>query len=258
VAFGGNTSCVEVRCGATRLILDGGTGLRELGRQLAAEGPLEAHLLFSHVHWDHIQGFPFFAPAFEPDSRLHLYGCRAVYGGIEEAMRAQMSEPNFPVSLDELPCALHFHDFEPGRELALGSEQHVRVRARAGSHPGGVLLFRVEYGGKALVYATDTEHPAEGMDTGLVELARKADVLIYDAQYTPQEYAGQRGASKVGWGHSTFEHGARIAQQARVGRYVLFHHDPEQDDAAVRDKEQRAQGVFPDALAAHEGLVLEL
>jgi ribonuclease BN (tRNA processing enzyme) len=122
-----------------------------------------------------------------------------------------------------------------------------------------VLAYRVDYEGASVVYATDTEHSDDGeLDERLVELAHDADVFIYDSMYTPEEYDGRAdGRSRIGWGHSTFEVGAAIAKAAGVKQYVLFHHDPEQDDAEVRVKEQRAQALFPNAIAAREGLVLE-
>jgi len=256
VETGGNTSCVEVRCDGTRIVLDGGTGLRVLGAALAPEMPLELHLFFSHVHWDHIQGFPFFAPAFSPGNTIHLYGPGAVAGGIENALAGQMRTPTFPVKLGELPAHLVFHDLHAPTAVEL--DVGARVSCAAGNHPGGVLVYRIDYQGHSFVYATDTEHGA-APDPTLVAFARDADVLVYDAQYTPEQYDGRGGGSaKVGWGHSTFEQGALLAHAAGVKELVLFHHDPDQDDEAVRDKERRARAVFPGSVAAREGLTLDL
>jgi phosphoribosyl 1,2-cyclic phosphodiesterase len=254
--IGGNTSCVEIRCDDTRLVFDGGTGLRVLGNQIVGESPLTLHLFFSHVHWDHIQGFPFFAPAFVPGNTIHLYGAANVNGTIEAAMAGQMEFPNFPVKLVDLPSALVFHDVAEAGEVRVG--EGVRVRTAPGNHPGGVLAYRVDHGGHSVVYATDTEHFEGRMDEGLIELARGADLFIYDSQYTPEEYRGDRGLSRVGWGHSTFEEGVRLAEAAGVGQYVLFHHDPDQGDEAVREKERRARERFPSSLAAYEGLEIQL
>lgn len=256
-AIGGNTSCVEVLCGDTRLIFDGGTGLRVLGQKLAKEMPLSVHLFFSHVHWDHIQGFPFFAPAFVRGNTIHMYGGLNVCGTVESALAGQMESPGFPVKLTELPSTLVFHDLAPGEGADIGGG--VRITTAAGNHPGGVLAYRVDYEGKTLVYATDTEHFEGRLDERLVALANGADVLIYDSQYTPEEYSGAGGGmAKVGWGHSTFEEGVAIAKAAGVKKYVLFHHDPLQHDDAVREKERRARELFPDSLAAYEGLVLDI
>ncbi len=254
--FGGNTSCVEVRCGSTRLVFDGGTGLRPLGQTLLEEMPVTVHLFFSHVHWDHIQGFPFFRPAFVPGNTIHMYGPSTVTGTVENAMAGQMASPNFPVKLDQLPSKLVFHDLEPGGGLTI--DEGVVVRTAAGHHPGGVLAYRVEHDGRVFVYMTDTERGTEA-DAALVELARGADVLVHDCQYTPEEYEGTSGGPrKVGWGHSTLEGAVRTAREAGVDRLLLFHHDPDQDDATVRAKEARTRELFPNAVAAYEGLVVDV
>ena len=254
--IGGNTSCVEVCCGDTRLIFDGGTGLRLLGTELTRHMPVTVHLFFSHVHWDHIQGFPFFAPAFVEGNTIHMYGATGVTGTVESAMSGQMESPNFPVKLNQLPSQLVFHNLAAGDSITL--DGGVSVSTAAGNHPGGVLAYRVEHGGKVVVYMTDTEYGSDA-DPKLLELARDADLLIYDCQYTPEEYDGQTGRGrKVGWGHSTFVAGTDLAKTAGAKQLILFHHDPDQDDAAVRDKERRARELFPNSRAAYEGLTIEL
>lgn len=257
VDVGGNTSCVGMTCGDTRIVFDGGTGLRVLGTELAPSMPVTVHLFFSHVHWDHIQGFPFFGPAFVPGNTIHMYGNSNSRGTIESTMAGQMEGPNFPVKLSELASELVFHDISAGETVELPGG--VRVSAANGQHPGGVLAYRVDYEGSSAVYATDTEHDEAGLDPAFVDLCRDADVLIYDAMYTPEEYAGEAdGRSRVGWGHSTFVAGAELAKAAEVKRFILFHHDPDQDDAAVADKERRARELFENSEAAREGMTIEL
>jgi phosphoribosyl 1,2-cyclic phosphodiesterase len=242
------------------LIFDGGTGLRLLGKKLSNEMPLTAHMFFSHVHWDHIQGFPFFEPAFVKGNVFHLYGGNSVSRTLEETLAGQMDHPNFPVHLTALGAEMTFRDLKEGETVAIddGLGGLVRVTTASGNHPQGVYAFRIEHGGKVVVYATDTEHYEGRIDEKLVELARGADVFIYDSQYTPEEYAGTAGSGgpKKGWGHSTFEEGIRLALAAGVRQLVLFHHDPTQSDQAVREKERRARALFPNVVAAHEGLVL--
>jgi phosphoribosyl 1,2-cyclic phosphodiesterase len=249
---GGNTSCVEVRAGETLLVLDAGTGLRGLGERLrGGGGPVEAHLLLSHFHWDHIQGFPFFAPAYLPENRLRLYGPErcTVGGDVRAALAAQMRAPHFPVGLEAMRAQLSFHPVAAGAEFDVGE---ARVRAAAGCHPNGVLAYRISCGGRSVVYATDTEHDASGgIDGELLELARGADLLIYDAQYTAAEYPHKRG-----WGHSTPDEGARLAEAAGVGQLVLFHHDPGHDDWQVAAIEAATRALFPRTLAAREGMTL--
>ncbi|MFO0660181.1 MAG: MBL fold metallo-hydrolase [Polyangiaceae bacterium] len=254
-AVGGNTSCVEVRCGSTRIILDAGSGIRKLGNQMMSEGlPIETTLLLSHVHWDHIQGLPFFTPAYIPSTHLTIAGGPNGVMSLRETLVHQMTAPVFPVRLDELGCRLDVHEMKPGEAFHVGP---VRVLSTKGNHPGGVMVYRLESGGRSVVYATDVEHYS-CVDQNLVNLARGADVLIYDSMYTPEEYAGERGRSRVGWGHSTFAAGAALALAAGVSKLVLFHHDPAHDDAAVNEIERRAREVFPDVVAAREGQGIEL
>ncbi|HEU5055737.1 MAG TPA: MBL fold metallo-hydrolase [Kofleriaceae bacterium] len=254
-AVGGNTSCVELRFGDEVVVLDAGTGLRGLGDRLIASGrPVALSVLFSHVHWDHIQGFPFFPALFRSSTELALYG-RPDDASLESALRGQMTWPTFPVELDAVPAALRYRSVALDRPFAVGS---AIVRAARLNHPNGVIAYRVEHDGRAVVYATDTEHYAERIDHRLVSLAEGADLLIYDAQYTPEEYAGVIGGSRVGWGHSTWVEGVRVARAAGVGQLVLFHHDPSHDDAAVGAIERAAQTVLPGTVAAREGLEIHL
>lgn len=256
VGIGGNTSCVEVRCGKTLLVFDGGTGLRLLGRSIAKEMPLSLHLFFSHVHWDHIQGFPFFAPAFVPGNTIHMYGGSQVAGRVENAMVGQMESPSFPVRLDQLPATLLFHDLDAGDALELAPD--VRVRCAAGVHPGGVLAYRVEHAGRSMVYLTDHE-PKGTQPQGILDLARGTDMLIYDCMYTPEEYVGKKdGVPRIGWGHSTFDICAQLANEAGVKELLLFHHDPDQSDADVAEKTRRTQMLFANSRAAYEGLEITL
>jgi len=247
---GGNTSCVELRCGETRLVLDAGTGVRRLGDALLAEGgPVDATILLSHLHWDHIQGLPFFVPAYLPSTRLQIVGSGGA-SSLAAVLAGQMTAPVFPVRLDELGADLRLREVRNGESFVVGE---ARVRAVRLNHPGGVLAYRIDHGGQSVVYATDTEHYA-CVDPALRALAEGADVLIYDSQYTPEEYRGDGGRSRVGWGHSTYVAGAELARAAGVGRYVLFHHDPQRSDAAVVDLERRAREIFPSSVAAREGM----
>jgi phosphoribosyl 1,2-cyclic phosphodiesterase len=261
VGVGGNTSCVEVRTGKLLLIFDGGTGLRLLGKTLLKEMPITAHLFFSHVHWDHIQGFPFFDPAFVPGNVINLYGGNNVSRTLEETLAGQMDHPSFPVHLTDMGANMHFHDIIEGHPLELdaGDGTKAIISSARGNHPNGVWAYRVDHGGHSVMYATDTEHYAV-VDPRLAALAKNVDVLIYDSQYTPEEYTGNAGSggSKVGWGHSTFDEAAKLAKAAGSKRLVLYHHDPMQSDAAVADKERRARELFPNCEAAREGLKIEL
>ena len=221
---------------------------------------VNAHLLVSHLHWDHIQGFPFFDPAFVPGNVIHLYGGNIVSRTLEETLAGQMDHPSFPVHLSEMGAEMVFHSVSglTPVEVDAGDGTKALISAAPGNHPNGVWAYRVDHGGKSVVYATDTEHYAV-VDPKLAKLAKGADILIYDAQYTPEEYAGQTGGlPKLGWGHSTFEEAVKLAKTAGVKKLVLYHHDPMQDDAAVAEKEKRAKALFPASEAAREGLIIEL
>ena len=252
-AVGGNTSCVEITDGQTRLILDAGTGLRQLGDELLAAGPVEATILLSHLHWDHIQGLPFFAPIYVPSSTIEILSGPNGVMPLAEALRMQMRAPFFPVSFDMVPSAVTARDLGTAETFTVGS---ARVTVARLNHPDPVYGYRVELGGASIVYATDTEHFA-CVDPGLETLARGADVLIYDAQYTPEEYAGAAGPARVGWGHSTYVAAVELARAAGVGQLVLFHHDPSRSDEGVAELERRARAMFANTVAAREGAELE-
>lgn len=249
-AVGGNTSCVELVCGGTRIILDAGTGLRGLGNQLLAERvPVDATLLLSHYHWDHIQGLPFFVPVYMKSTSLTIVGAANGITTVRQALEHQMRAPVFPVRLDEVGARIATREVAPADVFDVGEAV---VRVARGNHPGGVVAYRIEHAGRSVVYATDTEHYA-CVDPALRALAEGADVLIYDAQYLPEEYP-----AKLGWGHSTYAHGVDLARAAGVSRCVLFHHDPSRSDAQVAAVEARASELLPGCVAAREGLVLDL
>jgi phosphoribosyl 1,2-cyclic phosphodiesterase len=247
--IGGNTSCVELRAGDTHIALDAGTGLRGYGNALSREGVGEVTLLLSHLHWDHIQGIPFFAPLYQLGARVHVVSGTAS-GSAEAALRAQMQTPAFPVDLAEVPAHLSFMGARERQRIVVGEAE---VYAARGNHPDPVYAWRIEHGGRSVVYATDTEH-YRCVDPRLLSLARGADVLIYDAQYLPDEYAGVAGPSRVGWGHSTWEAAVELAMAADVGELLLFHHDPCRDDEAVQAVESLARSRFANTTAAAEGM----
>ena len=255
VEFGGNTSCVEVIAGGDRIVFDTGTGVRGVGQKMLRERPpgsgkpLSASIFYSHVHWDHIQGLPFFTPLFIPGSQLHFYGQKGDMT-LREVLSLQMSYPVFPVRLSDLASSLSFTELTDGARVTLPGGAVVSC-ARL-NHPNGVLSYRVDHDGASVVYATDTEHYS-CVDPRLVRLAQGADLLIYDAMYDDDEYAGARGAPRTGWGHSTWREGIKVADAAKVDRLCLFHHDPAHDDACVRAIEAEAAARRPGTFAAREG-----
>lgn len=284
IGVGGNTPCVEVRAGGHVIIFDAGTGIIELGKELAAEyhrqdeetrEPFVATLFFSHMHHDHTQGFPFFTPAYMKGATLHVFGPRLERHDLEEALTKALLTPFFPVDLEEMaaemvilnvadqevvvfpPDARHPQKLNAVRGRTELTPEHVVVRnARGYSHPGGIRYFRVEFQGKSVVYASDTEGYVGG-DVNLASFAAGADVLIHDAQYREVEYVSLPVPTQ-GYGHSTPAMAAAVAASAGVGQLILFHHDPRHDDATVLEMEREARRLFAPSTAAREGMVLEL
>jgi phosphoribosyl 1,2-cyclic phosphodiesterase len=253
VEVGGNTSCVEVRVGDELIVFDAGTGLRALG---AEARPKKASFFFSHLHWDHIQGFPFFMPAFVPGNHFTLHGPGKGGAQLLAALQTQMQPPTFPITLDAMGARLDFTGVNDGSVVQVGP---AKVTCRALNHPQGCLGFRVQVGDKSVVYATDFEPLADGrIEPAALELAEGATVLICDAQYTADEYEGRCGPCRRGWGHNTIHDATRLAMAAHVRTLVLFHHDPGHDDIMVKELEQMAQREFEGARAAREGLRLDV
>jgi phosphoribosyl 1,2-cyclic phosphodiesterase len=251
---GGNTSCVEVRACGRLLIFDMGTGARALGGSLLSALPVKADVFFSHLHHDHTQGLPFFAPCFIP-------GCELTFHSVDKGSESPQSllyrvfdYPFFPVPMKGMPARKDFAALVEGQtvELAPG----LTVRNLKLNHPDGVLGFRVEAVEdgvkKVFAFCTDTEHAPEA-DANVKELAQGADVFVCDAQYTDEEYPG-----KVGWGHSTVTEAAKLAEAAGAKRLLLFHHDPTHNDEKVLAMEAQARALFQASQAAVEGLEFDI
>ena len=244
---GGNTACVEVCAGDTRIILDAGTGLRTLGDERMKTGPRHSTILLSHLHWDHVAGLPFFTPIYVPGHRVEIASGPNGVMPHDEAIRSLFKAPFFPVDYADLANQISTRELRTNDRFTIGDITITMARL---NHPDPVYGFRLEHGGQSIVYATDTEHFA-CVDPTLKKLAAGADILIYDAQYTPEEYP-----TKVGWGHSTWLAGAELARAAGVPQLVLFHHDPNRTDAQLAAIEAEAASSLPGTVAAREGMVL--
>jgi phosphoribosyl 1,2-cyclic phosphodiesterase len=252
MTYGGNTSCVEILAGDQRIILDGGTGIRGLGRSLLREDARSAVILFSHTHWDHINGFPFFEPAYRPGRTFRILGGHlSDAGGIRAALAGQMTQPMFPVPLDVMRADMVFEDFRAGDRFSLAGG--VSVSTAPLNHPNGATGYRLERGGKSLCYVTDHEHVAGRPDAGLLALIEGADVVVYDCTYDEETYAAH-----AGWGHSTWEEGVRLCRRAGARKLLIFHHDPDNDDERMAAIEVKAGRAWDGALVAREGLSLHL
>ena len=239
VQFGGNTSCVALELeDGTRVVLDAGTGIRLLGLELAAAARRPLHVFLTHLHVDHIEGLGFFAPLWDEDQELHLWGPPSPVASLEERISRYLSPPLFPVQVSEVPATVHFHDL-PDEGFELGSAQ---VQAQPVTHRGPTVGFRFEEEGSSLAYIPDHE-PYLGVLRGEVEpewlsgfaLAERVGILLHDAQYSESEYPRHRG-----FGHSSVAHAVAFAQVAEAERLILFHHDPSHGDAELRELEARA------------------
>jgi phosphoribosyl 1,2-cyclic phosphodiesterase len=247
LAAGGNTACVEVVAGATRIILDAGTGLRQLGNERMAAGIRASTILLSHLHWDHVAGLQFFTPVYVPGFRVEIAGGPNGVMSHDAAIRSLFRAPFFPVDFDDLGGTVTTRELRPNDKLQIGD---ITVTMARLNHSDPVYGYRLDHGDQSIVYATDTEH-FSCVDPTLKKLAAGADILIYDAQYTPEEYP-----QKVGWGHSTWQAGADLARAAGVPQLVLFHHDPSRTDAQLDALEAEAAATLPGTVAAREGLIL--
>ncbi len=274
VKYGGNTACVEINAGGRVIILDAGTGIIPLGRELVkTKRAGELLLLFSHLHHDHTQGFPFFVPAYIPNTKLHIYGPGGTPETMKHVLEHNQSSETFPISLRDMSASKDIQSVresqvivwdEDGVRVAEStsrlSEEAVVIRIhKSYAHPGGVYIYRITYQNKSVVYATDTEGYI-GTDRRLVNFARDADVLIHDAQYSDEHYYGCLAGfpSTQGYGHSTANMAAEVAASAETGQLILFHHDPSYADEFVAAQEANAKNIFPDSRAAYEGLEISL
>jgi phosphoribosyl 1,2-cyclic phosphodiesterase len=255
--YGGNTSCLEVSAGGRRLLFDAGTGIRPLGLEMARLAPLDIDIYFTHTHLDHLSGLTFFAPLFDARNTVRMWAghLEAPYT-LKKVVSNLMQAPIYPVTLDVFNAQVEFTEFTAGDPLICGT---VKMLTAPLNHPNGATGYRIEHGGKAICYITDTEHRPGERDRTIVELCRGADVMIYDSSYTDAEYERYKG-----WGHSTWQEGVRVADAAGVGTLVIFHHDPSHGDAFMDDVAREAAALRPGTVAsglprvivAHEGLTL--
>jgi phosphoribosyl 1,2-cyclic phosphodiesterase len=260
VRYGGNTTCVEIRRdGDISLILDAGTGIKGLGDGL--DPGLEVHVLLTHLHLDHVEGLRFFAPLWQPQGEVHIWGPASPVHSLEERIARSFSPPLFPVDLSDIPAEVKFHDV-PEETWELDG---IHITAVPVSHPGSTVGFRLEHDGSSLAFIPDHE-PVLGIELAELEpewlsgheLADGVDVLLHDSQYSEDEYA-----ERIGWGHSSVAHAVGFARKAGVGRLVLFHHDPDRSDAGVDSLVQQAAELWngnggPLPVAAREGMTIDL
>jgi len=254
--YGGNTSCVLLDApGHDPIVLDLGTGLRQLGQTLPTDGSFQGSALVTHMHWDHVQGLPFFAPILAPGACLDIYGPPQEAGSLAEAFHQFVRPPFFPVTVEELYGQIAFHDVTDCDVEIDGA----KVRVRPVPHVGANNGYRVEMGGAIVAYVADHQMPHDGsheVSDAVLELCDGADLVIHDAQYNADEFA-----QKYYWGHCTVDYAVFVANEAGAKRLALFHHDPAHDDAAVDGlldhARRRAEGTgLSEVMAAYEGLTV--
>ncbi len=256
--YGGNTPCVElIAPDGTQFILDCGTGLRMLGSRWVAPnggGTPETHIFVTHYHWDHIQGIPFFSPLYADKNEFHFYSFRSKFLGrdsLKQVFETQMALPYFPVDLSAMNAKRKFQEVEGGDSFPIREN---KITARWLNHPQGCLGFRIETPAGTVAYATDNEPGDAKLDESLQELAAGADILINDAQFTPEQLA----TTRRGWGHSSWLEGVRLARAADAKTLVLFHHDPDSTDRMVDSILRQAREEFDSVFAASEGMTITL
>ena len=260
VEFGGNTSCVEVMVGDEEaLVLDAGTGIRELGRDLLERGTRRIHLFLTHLHLDHLEGLRFFAPLWDGAVSLDIWGPRSPVLPLRERILRAFSPPLFPLDLRDVPARVTFHDLpaEPWQRDGISLFSDLVL------HPGPTLGYRLETGGSSLAYLPDHEPALAGIEARSLSwisggaLAHGADVVLHDAQYTEEEYA-----ARIGWGHSSIDAAVAFCAAVDAGGLVLFHHDPDRSDRALKSLEDRARALSrpgrPRPVLAREGMIIDL
>ncbi|MEW5986305.1 MAG: MBL fold metallo-hydrolase [Chloroflexota bacterium] len=252
--LGGNTACLDILTSDDQvIILDAGTGIRNLGKALqkAYSGRVVGTMLISHTHWDHIQGFPFFAPNLTRHNRFVVLGQQRIGRRLEQILAGQIVEPYLPFGYKQLLADLLVKEIKGGESVVVGNETVIRVAELW--HPGGCLGFRIENNGAILTYCTDCAHRPGQLNPQVIELARGADLLVHDAQFTPEE-----AETYPTWGHSSWQEATQVADQAQVKQLALFHYAPDASDDEMEVRLIEARKVFPQTILSYEGLEMTL
>lgn len=252
VKYGGSTTCFVVKEANTNIVIDAGSGIRAFGKDLIKENGIsgnKVHILFTHYHWDHILGFPFFTPAFIKGNEINIYGETKYNMSVQDVLKKQQQFINFPVELSSMMAKLNFFEIKENEEIHIGPFKILSLKV---NHPAGTLAYRIESKNSVFSIVTDYEHFSVP-DNKLIEFVKESRILVYDAQFTPEEYP-----KYVGWGHSTYDEGIKIAQLANIKELHLCHHAPEHDDDFIDKIQKNAQMRFANSFAIQENWEIEI
>ena len=250
IRYGGNTPCVEFRLGRDLFIVDAGSGIEPLGRVLRGHAPREINILLSHLHLDHVMGLPFFAPALDADCRIRIFCGNLGGDSPRAALERIFSPPLFPMTLTQFPAKFEFIGFRAGETLRFGGAQ---IATCPLDHPDGATGYRFSHGGRSVCYVSDMEHRPDGPPEALVGFCADADLLIYDAMYTDQQYKACKG-----WGHSTWREGVKLARAAGAREIAAFHHNTAHDDDRLDLIGAQLGAALPGSFVAREGVEIVL
>lgn len=255
--FGGNTSCIHIEVNGRLLIFDGGTGIQKLGKYLQDKNEeVNGDIFITHTHWDHIQGLPFFTPFFNKNNKFNIYGQRKSDIPFSSIIKDIMRFPYSPIKWDDMGSLYKFIEINNDEEIDIKDE--IVVKTIQTDHPDGCLGYRIEYENKSCCYITDLEH-SDDFDVSLREFVKNCDLLIYDSNYTNEEYIGnEKEGSKKGWGHSTWEKGVELSKKSDVKKLILFHHNNNRNDNEIKAIENKAKMLFKNTFAAYEGMEISI
>lgn len=252
IKYGGHTSCIMVRCGETLIIFDAGSGIVDINDYIHTHKIKTVHLFLSHVHLDHVLGFPFFKSMWDKDAHVHIYcGTLHEQNGINNFLCNTFNPPLFPIPFNTWPCRKSFIDFKAGALHHITDE--IKIKTCELNHPDGAIGYRLEYNKKSMCYITDHEHGNININKGLESFVTDADMLIYDASYDDEYYQNFKG-----WGHSTWQEACELGQRTNIKKTVLFHHDPENTDNIMDERQKNINQSYNDIIIAKQGMIINL
>ncbi len=246
--YGGNTSCVEIRFKNNSLIFDMGSGLKNLGDSIIKRKINNFDILLSHFHYDHTCGLPFFKPAFIEDYNFTLRSGRK---DMLDVLNSQICSPSFPITIKEFKANIQYKDFKIGESFFIND--NIKIKTLALNHPDGATGYRVDYEGKSLCYITDHEHKVNTVNDKLIQFIKNSDILIYDSTYRDEEFSNY-----IGWGHSTWQEGARLLNRSNVKKYFIYHHNPDNKDFVMKEIEEQSKLVGENIIVAKEGMCVKI